>query len=206
MRKSGWKDGMGLGARGTGIKESIDGEEDGQGPRDKKGFGFHGERVVFAPSKVVPAPAPAPLPKWSFNHPIPPPGQRISSVYTRQKDLDPVETLHRSNPPLYLKFRDHPVKFHSGGTVGGTYKSSRSLSPSTSDSATSSTSNPSSETQRIIRCTSDFSSGDTTRKISSDTKSTSNTSRMISHSTSLDSIQQAYGEDEENTGTDTLAS
>ena len=90
--------------------------------------------------------------------------------------------------------------------MGGTYKSSRSLSPSTSDSATSSTSHPSSETQRIIGCTSDFSSGDTTRKISSDTKSTSNTFRMISQSTSLDSIQQAYGEDEENPGTDTLAS
>ena len=90
--------------------------------------------------------------------------------------------------------------------MGGTYKSSRSLSPSTSDSSTSSTSNPSSENQRIVGCTSDYSSSDTTRSISSDTISTSNTSRVISQSTSLDSIQQAYAEDEENTGTDTLAS
>lgn len=133
MKRSGWKEGMGLGAKGSGIKESLDGEEDGQGPKDKKGFGFHGEKVVFAPPASRTAP----------RQPPPPPGQRISTAYTRPEYRDPVEGLERTNPPLYLKFRNHPVKFHSAGIIGGTYKSARSSSPITQGSSSTGAGTPS---------------------------------------------------------------
>lgn len=87
----------------------VDGEEEGQGPRDKKGVGYHGEKIVFAPAKPRPAP----------RQPPPPPGHRISSAYSTPAELDPPERLERTNPPLYLKFREHPIKFYSAGTIGG---------------------------------------------------------------------------------------
>ena len=34
----------------TGIPQALDGEEDGQRPRDKRGLGYHGEKIVFAPN------------------------------------------------------------------------------------------------------------------------------------------------------------
>lgn len=93
LRSAGWKEGMGLGASGSGIKHPIDALEEGQGARDKKGVGYSGgDKLVFA---------------------------RINSAYTPAGARDPPERLERSNPPLYDKFREQPIKFHSAGTIGG---------------------------------------------------------------------------------------
>lgn len=101
LKQSGWREGQGLGKRGSGMVLALDGEEDGQGPREKRGVGYHGEQIVFR---------------------RPPPAEtgRISSAYTRPEERDPSRgRLERSSPQLYLKFRDQAVKFHSGGIVGG---------------------------------------------------------------------------------------
>jgi len=121
MTKSGWKEGHGLGPQGEGMKDALDGGEQGQGPADKRGLGYHGEKILFAPkvvkkvetSYVAGAAGPS---GW---RPPPPPGSRISSIYTKPLDLDPPERVDRTNPPLYLKFRNQSVKFHSGGMQGG---------------------------------------------------------------------------------------
>jgi len=95
LRSAGWKEGMGLGASGSGIKHPIDALEEGQGARDKKGVGYSGaDKLVFA-------------------------RHRITSAYTPAGARDPPERLERSNPPLYDKFREQPVKFYSAGTIGG---------------------------------------------------------------------------------------
>lgn len=127
MAKAGWKEGAGLGPSEQGIPQALDGSEDGQGPREKRGLGYHGERIVFASStsskqvgkliqNVDLGAGPSSGHQWK---PPPPPGQRISSVFTRPEDLDPPERVNRTNPQLYLKFRNQSIKFHSGGVQGG---------------------------------------------------------------------------------------
>jgi len=131
MAKSGWRQGSGLGPKGQGIPQALDGSEDGQGPREKRGLGYYGEKIVFAPSssskqvgKLVQNEDLGAGPSSSGHQwkPPPPPGHRISSVFTRPEDLDPPERVDRTNPQLYLKFRDHSIKFHSGGVQGGSKK------------------------------------------------------------------------------------
>jgi len=117
MRASGWRAGMGLGPSSKGIKVALDGEDDGQPARDKKGFGYHGQKIVFATPSAGRSSKPYPPP------PPPPPGHRLTSAYTVGEERDPPPRLHRTQPPLYLKFRDCPVKFHSAGTIGGSSRS-----------------------------------------------------------------------------------
>jgi len=113
MAAGGWKAGMGLGPSGSGIKVPIDGEKDAQAPRDHSGLGFS-TKIVFATN--------LPSPAASAFVPPPPPGSRITTAYSGPEGRDPGERLERTNPPLYLKFRDQAIKFYSGGTTGGTYR------------------------------------------------------------------------------------
>jgi len=127
MEAAGWRDGAGLGPDGGGLAEALDGEDDGQSSRDKGGLGFHGEKIaVFKPpsrprcagysSELRAHPGVIPREKIPEKRP-PPPGQRITSEFSEEGKRDPVEKVDRSNPPLYLKFRDHPVKFVRGEII-----------------------------------------------------------------------------------------
>ncbi|XP_023329281.1 G patch domain-containing protein 3 isoform X3 [Eurytemora carolleeae] len=110
MKEAGWKEGMGLGAKNSGIPTAIDGEEDGQGTWNKRGLGYHGQKIVFAPPRPPVGPPP---------QPPAPGGIRISSVYSRPEQLDQSERVERSNPKVYVKFRDQPIKFLAAGIEGG---------------------------------------------------------------------------------------
>ena len=113
MTSSGWKTGEGLGKNRKGISTPIIGEEEGQMTRDKSGFGYYGEKVVFA------RPSPGSSKSgYNFVKP-PPPGSRITTAYSGKDHQDPSERVDRSNPPIYMKFRDQPVKFCKGGVEGG---------------------------------------------------------------------------------------
>ena len=102
MCRTGWKAGEGLGRTRSGISTPILGEEEGQGPSDKSGLGYHGERLVV------------------FTKPTePPPGYntaRISSAFTGPEVSG--ETYDRSSHNLYLKFTDPAVRFCRGGVEG----------------------------------------------------------------------------------------
>ena len=102
MGRTGWRAGEGLGRNRAGISTPILGEEEGQGPADKSGLGYHGERLVV------------------FRQPSqPPPGYntaRISSAFTGPESN--LETFDRSSHNLYLKFTDPAVRFCRGGVEG----------------------------------------------------------------------------------------
>ena len=113
LASSGWKAGEGLGKNRKGISTPIIGEEEGQMSKDKSGIGYYGEKVVFTK-----APSSAPKHGYHFVRP-PPPGSRISTAFSSKAEQDPQERVDRSNPPIYMKFRDQPVKFCKGGVQGG---------------------------------------------------------------------------------------
>ena len=105
MCRTGWRAGEGLGRTRSGISTPILGEEEGQGPSDKSGLGYHGERLVI------------------FKQPSEPPGYntaRISSAFTGpERNL---ETFDRSSHNLYLKFTDPAARFCRGGVEGSKNK------------------------------------------------------------------------------------
>ncbi|KAM9309130.1 G patch domain-containing protein 3 [Pholidichthys leucotaenia] len=85
MEKQGWRDGEGLGNSQTGISEAL--ENDGQHPNCKRGFGYHGEKLVTHPVKK---------PRTDYH---------ITTVYDKPKDLDGGDTLMRRQPNTSMKFR-----------------------------------------------------------------------------------------------------
>ncbi|XP_026149523.1 G patch domain-containing protein 3 [Mastacembelus armatus] len=85
MEKQGWKDGEGLGNSQIGIPEAL--ENEGQHPRCKRGFGYHGEKLVLHPVKKA---------KSDFF---------ITTVYDKPKDIDGGDTLLRRQPSTSMKYR-----------------------------------------------------------------------------------------------------
>ena len=113
MAKSGWQTGEGLGVqgrKGTATPVMIE-EDEGQGPRDKRGIGYYGEKL--ATFLKPPPKRPPPMRPGS-----------ISTCYTASQNREPKESVDRSVAPIYMKFRDQSVKFHKGGVEGGNRKSS----------------------------------------------------------------------------------
>ncbi|KAK2910427.1 G patch domain-containing protein 3 [Channa argus] len=94
MEKQGWKDGEGLGNGKTGIPEAL--ENEGQHPNCKRGFGYHGEKLVLHPVKKA---------RTDFH---------ISTVYDKPKDIDVGDTLLRRQPNTSIKYRG----WQPGGTIG----------------------------------------------------------------------------------------
>uniref|UniRef100_A0A147AVI8 G patch domain containing 3 n=1 Tax=Fundulus heteroclitus TaxID=8078 RepID=A0A147AVI8_FUNHE len=94
MEKQGWRDGEGLGSSQVGIPEAL--ENDGQHPRCKRGFGYHGERLVLHPVKKA---------RTDF---------LISTVYDKPKDIDKGDTLLRRQPSTSMKYRG----WQPGGSIG----------------------------------------------------------------------------------------
>ncbi|XP_030638457.1 G patch domain-containing protein 3 [Chanos chanos] len=95
MEKQGWKEGEGLGYSQAGMPEAL--ENEGQHPRCKRGFGYHGEKLSsFMPLKKSR------------------PDFHISTIYDKPKDIDKGDSLLRRQPSTSMKFRD----WRPGGSVG----------------------------------------------------------------------------------------
>ncbi|PIK51678.1 putative G patch domain-containing protein 3 [Apostichopus japonicus] len=90
MNQMGWKDGDGLGRSKSGIPDAL--ENEGQTPKDKKGFGYHGEKLCRYPVKKKQKTL-----------------ATISTAYDDPQEIDPPTSLLRSNDPTYLKHRDKIV-------------------------------------------------------------------------------------------------
>ncbi|KAK5604829.1 hypothetical protein CRENBAI_008915 [Crenichthys baileyi] len=94
MEKQGWRDGEGLGGSQVGMPEAL--ENEGQHPRCKRGFGYHGEKLVLHPVKRA---------RTDF---------LISTVYDKPKDIDKGDTLLRRQPNTSMKYRG----WQPGGSIG----------------------------------------------------------------------------------------
>lgn len=89
MERQGWTDGTGLGSRGAGMPEAL--ENEGQNPKCKYGFGYHGEKLsTFCPKQKKPR-------------------YYISTVYDEPKEEDLGDTLLRRQPSTTLKHRNNPM-------------------------------------------------------------------------------------------------
>ncbi|XP_036931829.1 G patch domain-containing protein 3 [Acanthopagrus latus] len=93
MEKQGWKDGEGLGNSQIGIPDAL--ESEGQHPNCKRGFGYHGEKLLLHSKKA----------RKDFH---------ISTVYDKPKDIDEGDTLLRRQPSTSMKYRG----WQPGGTIG----------------------------------------------------------------------------------------
>ncbi|CAG00034.1 unnamed protein product, partial [Tetraodon nigroviridis] len=85
MEQQGWKDGDGLGHSRVGISEAL--ENEGQHPRCKRGFGYHGEKLLLNLGKKA---------KTDFY---------VSTVYDEAKLIDGGDTLLRRQPSTSMKYR-----------------------------------------------------------------------------------------------------
>lgn len=94
MEKQGWKDGEGLGSSQPGISEAL--ENEGQNPNCKRGFGYHGEKLILNPVKKA---------KPDFY---------ITTKYDKPKEIDKGDTLLRRQPSTSLKYRG----WQPGGSIG----------------------------------------------------------------------------------------
>lgn len=94
MEKQGWKDGEGLGHSQIGISEAL--ENEGQHPKCKRGFGYHGEKLILHPIKKA---------RTDFH---------ISTVYDKPKNTDGGDTLLRRQPTTSMKYRG----WQPGGSNG----------------------------------------------------------------------------------------
>ena len=116
MAKAGWKPGDGLGKEKQGISTPILGEEEGQGPSDKKGIGFYGDKIVTVfkrPERV----AHTGYKKDYLNT-----NTSITTAFSSPEELKAPERYDRSLHKMYLKFRDPSVRFCKGGVQGGSEK------------------------------------------------------------------------------------
>ncbi|XP_078109452.1 G patch domain-containing protein 3 [Sander vitreus] len=94
MEKQGWKDGEGLGHSQIGIPDAL--ESEGQHPNCKRGFGYHGEKLLLHPVKKA---------RTDFH---------ITTVYDKPKDIDGGDTLLRRQPNTSMKYRG----WQPGGSIG----------------------------------------------------------------------------------------
>uniref|UniRef100_UPI0037E7CA1F G patch domain-containing protein 3 n=1 Tax=Semicossyphus pulcher TaxID=241346 RepID=UPI0037E7CA1F len=94
MEKQGWKDGEGLGHSQVGISEAL--ENEGQHPNCKRGFGYHGEKLVLNLGKKA---------RTDFH---------ISTVYDQPKNIDGGDPLLRRQPNTSMKYRG----WQPGGSIG----------------------------------------------------------------------------------------
>ncbi|KAI1894935.1 hypothetical protein AGOR_G00120880 [Albula goreensis] len=84
MERQGWRDGDGLGQSRAGMPDAL--ETEGQHPKCKRGFGYHGEKLrSFLPLKK---------PRPEFH---------ISTVYDHPKEQDHGDTLLRRQPTTSMK-------------------------------------------------------------------------------------------------------
>ncbi|XP_068244735.1 G patch domain-containing protein 3-like [Palaemon carinicauda] len=107
LESQGWTDGVGLGKKGDGLAYALD--NDGQRPFDKKGFGYHGEKLegwgmpsTSASRKSISA---------KQNQQNQEPTIRISTIFDKPKDVDPPVPHLRTGEPTRLSHRHQDIKF-----------------------------------------------------------------------------------------------
>ncbi|KAJ8044005.1 G patch domain-containing protein 3 [Holothuria leucospilota] len=86
MNKMGWQDGDGLGKTSSGMKDALDNE--GQTSKDKRGLGYHGEKLDRYPGV-----------KRQKSSPI------ISTIFDDKEQTEESTTLLRRSKPSALKYR-----------------------------------------------------------------------------------------------------
>ena len=97
MESQGWKDGDGLGSRVQGISDALSG--DGQVPSDKRGLGYHGEKVN----------------RYNLTKKPRKDGEFfVSTIYDDPKETDPKDTLLRRKNPNKVTFRGSGMEFVKG--------------------------------------------------------------------------------------------
>lgn len=97
MEMSGWKDGDGLGKTIQGLPDALYNE--GQGPADKRGFGFYGEKIELGNQKKR---------RRHFKDYDIEAEDRIviGTIYDKPEDLDIPDQLKRRNAPTFMKRYD----------------------------------------------------------------------------------------------------
>lgn len=97
MEMSGWKDGDGLGKTIKGLPDALYNE--GQGPADKRGFGFYGEKIELGNQKKR---------RRHFKDYDIEAEDRIviGTIYDKPEDLDIPDQLKRRNAPTFMKRYD----------------------------------------------------------------------------------------------------
>ncbi|XP_066946328.1 G patch domain-containing protein 3-like [Macrobrachium rosenbergii] len=104
LESQGWTDGLGLGRKGEGLPYALD--NDGQHPCDKKGFGYHGEKLQ---GWGVPSTSSS---RRNFSSgQDQEPAIRISTVFDSPKDVDPPVSHLRTSEPTRLTHRHQDIKF-----------------------------------------------------------------------------------------------
>jgi hypothetical protein len=102
MTKYGWTEGQSLGSSVRGIVDALD-AEGGQKPTDKRGLGYHGEKLQMFGGPSLPK-----IPKLKpTDKPI------ITTIYDNPELTDPPEPLLRRLETTHLKYRPRTgVLFH----------------------------------------------------------------------------------------------
>ncbi|XP_062996546.1 G patch domain-containing protein 3 [Elgaria multicarinata webbii] len=88
MEKQGWSEGLGLGSSNSGMAEALDNE--GQNPKCKRGFGYHGEKLQTFTKRKKPRGDGTTL---------------ISTVYDDPRPDDTDQQLLRRQLPTSMKYR-----------------------------------------------------------------------------------------------------
>ncbi|XP_033747313.1 LOW QUALITY PROTEIN: G patch domain-containing protein 3-like [Pecten maximus] len=95
LTQQGWSEGEGLGSTVIGISEAL--ESEGQGPKDKAGFGYRGEKL---------------LKTRDLKHKKPHVERLITTKYDDPSETDPVEPLLRRSHHYHISHRhSHHVAF-----------------------------------------------------------------------------------------------
>ncbi|XP_063875610.1 G patch domain-containing protein 3-like [Scylla paramamosain] len=96
MEAQGWKEGQGLGVGSAGMPYALEG--DGQHPHDRKGFGYHGEKLQgWASSSSTSSSTTTQRPQHRHH--------RISTIFDRAEDADPPAPTLRTPEPTALSHR-----------------------------------------------------------------------------------------------------
>lgn len=95
MEAQGWKEGQGLGVGSAGMPYALEG--DGQHPHDRKGFGYHGEKLQGWTSSSSTSSTTTRRPQHRHH--------RISTVFDRAEEADPPAPTLRTPEPTRLSHR-----------------------------------------------------------------------------------------------------
>jgi hypothetical protein len=96
LEQHGWQDGQGLGTTIIGMADALG--NDGQGPSDRRGLGYYGEKIEFASESKKNHR------KAFHEYSVEEDGRVvIGTIYDKPEELDISEPLKRRNAPTFIK-------------------------------------------------------------------------------------------------------